>query len=192
MPTSTTSTAGAQALKNFQTQATNASNNFLSGYFANLGGLEFLSIIVSALLFALIVYVAMETGWARLRVDRFRHVILKSNISKQAAQKSWVTIQKHFYEGSENSLKVAVLDADKLLSEALREAGVMGTQLGDRLKNAKPEQVPNLDELWQAHKLRNQIAHESDFKLKRDLAERALTIYEAGLRNLGVFDSQGR
>jgi len=33
---------------------------------------------------------------------------------------------------------------------------------------------------------RNQIAHEPDFKLKRDLAERALGIYETALKNLGV------
>ena len=42
--------------------------------------------------------------------------------------------------------------------------------------------MPNLNELWQAHKLRNQIAHEPNFKLKRDLAERALGIYETALR----------
>jgi hypothetical protein len=60
--------------------------------------------------------------------------------------------------------------------------------LGDRLKRAKTSQIPNLDELWQAHKLRNQIAHEPDFKLKRDLAERALAIYETTLRNLGVLE----
>ena len=75
------------------------------------------------------------------------------------------------------------------MNDALREAGVVGIQLGDRLKKASPEQVPNLNELWQAHKLRNQIAHEPNFKLKRDLAERALGIYETALKNLGIFQS---
>ena len=68
--------------------------------------------------------------------------------------------------------------------------GAAGTfqWLGDRLKKIKPAQLPEIDAIWQAHKLRNQIAHEQDFKLKRDLAERTLGIYEKALRELKVLD----
>ena len=125
-----------------------------------------------------------------LRVDRFRHIVLQSDISKKQAQESWHGIEEQFYRGGESDLKVAILEADKLLNDALREAGIMGIQLGDRLKKTNTGQIPNLNELWQAHKLRNQIAHEPNFKLKRDLAERALEIYETALKNLGIFQSQ--
>jgi hypothetical protein len=54
------------------------------------------------------------------------------------------------------------------------------------LKNIKSEQLSNLDQVWQAHRLRNQIVHEPAFKIKRDLAEKALTIYEETLKNLGL------
>ncbi len=184
--TSTTST-----LQQFQSQAAQQahaiSQSFMAGYFSNLGMLEFFGLVVALICLAGIIYFVIETGWFSLRVERFRHIVLQSDISKKEAQESWHRIQEHFYRGGESDLKVAILEADKLLNDALREAGVMGTQLGDRLKRANDRQVPNLQELWQAHKLRNQIAHEPNFKLKRDLAERALDIYETALKNLGIF-----
>lgn len=168
-------------------QAQAVSQNFIVAYFSHLGMLEFFGLVVALIFFAGIIYFIVETGWFTLRVDRFRHIVLQSNISRKEAQESWHRIEEQFYRGSESDLKVAILEADKLLNDALRDAGIMGIQLGDRLKKANAQQIPNLNELWQAHKLRNQIAHEPNFKLKRDLAERALHIYEVALRNLGIF-----
>ncbi len=187
MPTSTTSTLQTVASQTIaQIQA--AGQNALSIYFANLTWLEILSVLVTSLLIALIIYIGVKTSYFSARIERFRDIVLKSDMSRDLAQKTWIRIETHFYKGSENDMKVAILEADKILNEALRAAGVPGIQLGDRLKRARNNQIPNLEDLWQAHKLRNQIAHEADFKLKRDLAERALEIYHTALRNLGVLD----
>jgi hypothetical protein len=187
----TTATSTSQTLQQLQAQATQgaqaASQTFMNGYFSNLGTFEFFGLVIALICFGAVIYFGIETGWFALRADRFRHIILQSDISKKKAQNSWKNIEEYFYRGGESDLKVAILEADKLLNDALREAGVMGLQLGDRLKKANEGQIPNLNELWQAHKLRNQIAHEPNFKLKRDLAERALSIYETALKNLGVF-----
>ena len=187
MPTSTTSTLGTIASQTLD-QARVAGQSFLTIYFANLTWLEIVSVLITSLLIAMIIYVGVKTSYFSIRIDRFRDVILKSDIPKQRGQETWSRIETHFYKGTENDMKVAILEADKILNDALRGAGIPGIQLGDRLKRAKAAQIPNLDDLWQAHKLRNQIAHEPDFKLKRDLAERALGIYEVALRNLGVLD----
>jgi hypothetical protein len=154
----------------------------------NLGVIEFFSAIISAALIAGIVVIIIKTNWLGLKIERFRHITLKTNLPKEAAKKEWAKIEEHFYRGDDNDLKIAVIEADKLLEEALREAGVRGTHLGDRLKNIKPAQLPNLDEIWQAHRLRNDIVHQSTFKLKRDLAERALAIYETTLKQFGLLD----
>jgi hypothetical protein len=191
MPSGTTTSQNLQAQIAQVTQgAQSAGQNFIGIYFSHLGMLEFFGLIIALICFAGVVYFGIETGYFTLRVERFRHIILQSDISKKHAQESWAAIKEHFYRGGESDLKVAILEADKLLNDALREAGMMGVQLGDRLKKANPEQIPNLNELWQAHKLRNQIAHEPNFKLKRDLAERALDIYETALKNLGIFQGQ--
>jgi hypothetical protein len=190
----TTMTSTTQALQQLGAQAARgaqaAGQNFITAYFSNLGMLEFFGLIIALIFFAGVIYFVIETGWFTYRVGLFRHIILQSNISKKDAQESWRHIEEYLYRGGESDLKVAILEADKLLNDALREAGIMGIQLGDRLKKTTSSQVPNLNELWQAHKLRNQIAHEPNFKMKRDLAERALGIYETALRNLGIFQGQ--
>ncbi len=185
-----TSTSTTQALQQFQQQAQMASQSMFAAYLSHLGALEFWGLVIALIFFAGVVYFVIETGWFTYRVNNFRHIVLKSSISRKQAQESWHKIQEYFYRGGESDLKVAILEADKLLNDALRDAGMMGIQLGDRLKKANTGQIPNLNELWQAHKLRNQIAHEPNFKLKRDLAERALGIYETALTNLGIFQNQ--
>ncbi len=189
MPTSSTATSSLQAIASATVASAKAAGQtFLSVYFANVTWLQILSVLISSLLFALIIYIGVKTNYFGIRIDRVRDIILKSDLSRELAQRTWERIEMHFYKGSENDMKVAILEADKILNEALRAAGMPGIQLGDRLKRAKTSQIPNLDELWQAHKLRNQIAHEPDFTLKRDLAERALDIYHTALKNLGVLD----
>src|ERR1700733_711219 len=157
---------------------TSTLNSAADIYLSNLGILEFFGAVISALLIAAIVVIIIKTNWLGLKVERFRHVVLKTNLPKETAKKEWAKIEGHFYKGDENDLKVAIIEADKLLEEALREGGIRGATLGDRLKNIKTNQLPNVDQIWQAHRLRNQIVHEPTFKLKRDLAERALNIYE--------------
>jgi len=164
-----------------------ALNHFLAAaYFPYIGIIEFLSAIICAALIAWIVVATIRTNYIGIRVERFRHVVLRTNMSREEAKKTWARVQEHFYKGDENDLKIAVIEADKLLDEALREAGVRGTNPGERLKNVKRDQVPNLDGVWQAHRLRNQIAHEPNFRLKRDLAERMIGVYEETLKGLGL------
>jgi hypothetical protein len=158
----------------------------LTLYNVDLLPLEIFAIIVSAILIAATVILIIKTGWFSLRVNRVRDVILKTDMSKKNAQTAWAMSQKHFFAGDANDLKMAVVEADNILNDALRYAGIRGVNLGDRLKSVKREQMPNLEDVWAAHKLRNEIAHGMNLILKRDTAERALEAYEVALKNLGA------
>jgi hypothetical protein len=160
----------------------------ISLYNVSLLPLEIFSALVVIVLIVATVVIIIKTGWFSLHVNHVRNVVLKTDMSKKEAQKAWAAVQKHFFAGDANDLKMAVMAADNILNDALRYAGVRGGNLGDRLKNIKRDQIPNLDDIWAAHKLRNEIAHEINFSLKRDSAERALETYHAALKNLGVFD----
>jgi uncharacterized membrane protein YraQ (UPF0718 family) len=160
----------------------------LALYHQNLIFLEIVSVLITAAFIAGTIIIIIKTGWLSIRVDRVRDVILKTDMPKQQARTSWATAQQHFFSGNQNDLKMAIVEADNILNDALRYAGIEGTSLGERLKNIKRNQIPNLQEIWDAHKLRNEIAHGSNFSLKRDTAERALETYRTALENLGVFD----
>lgn len=189
--TAGTTTAAAELQKLASTygpQANALSQSATMLYFSNLTLLQTISVLLSACFIAATVYVLIRTGWLAIRIDRVRDVILKTNMSKKRVHDTWESIERHFFAGDDNDLKVAIIEADTLLDEALRDAGVPGAQLGDRLKKISTSNLPNIEEVWQAHKIRNRIAHEADFVLKRDLAERALTVYEKALEHLGVLE----
>ena len=160
----------------------------LAFYNVSLVPLEIFAVIVAAAFIAGTVIIIIKTGWLSLHVDRVRHVILKTDMPKKRAAEAWAAVQKHFFAGDTNDLKIAVMDADNVLNDALRYAGIRGINLGERLKNIRRSQMPNLEDVWMAHKLRNEIAHETNLSLKRDAAERALETYEIALKNLGVLD----
>lgn len=86
---------------------------------------------------------------------------------------------------SPGSWQLAIIQADKLLDQALRERGVAGTTLGERLKNAKPY-LSNIDHVWRAHKLRNHIAHDSDATVSKRQASDAMKIFKRALTDLGA------
>ncbi len=178
----------AATLSSSTAAAEKLSGSAASAYGAGLPWFEFASAIFTTAAFAIAIYFLLKTGYIQLRIDRVRNVILQKDSVKLRVRSSWDDIERHFFAGDDNDLRIALIEADAILDEALRGAGVQGAQLGDRLKKVRPDQLPNVEDVWQAHKLRNRIAHEPTLSLKRDIAEKALTIYETALQHLGFLD----
>ncbi len=80
---------------------------------------------------------------------------------------------------------LAVIDADKLLDEALKKRGFKGKTMGERLVAAQ-RQLSNNDSVWYAHKLRNRLVHEPDVHLRKSEARNALEGIKQALRDLGA------
>ena len=81
---------------------------------------------------------------------------------------------------------LAIIDADKLLDEALKHAHFKGKTTGERLVSAQRILTDN-DGVWYAHKLRNRLVHEPNQQLKKREAQNALEGFKQGLRDLGAF-----
>lgn len=80
--------------------------------------------------------------------------------------------------------RFVVLEGDKLLQLLLRKRGYSG-DLGTMLKSAG-KLFDNTQALWDAHKLRNRVAHELDVKIEPLQAKHSLAAYRQAFRNLGV------
>jgi len=80
---------------------------------------------------------------------------------------------------------LAVIDADKLLDEALRRKHLKGKTTGERLVAAQ-RMLSDNDSVWYAHKLRNRLVHEPNAKLKKREAQNALAGFRTGLKDLGM------
>ncbi len=105
---------------------------------------------------------------------------------KENYQVDFLRIENSLQQGNEATYAMAIIQGDKLLDKALCEMGVQGRTMGDRLKKIGKEKFSELNAVWHAHKLRNQIAHESDFQPEYRQAQHALATYRQALKDLGA------
>jgi hypothetical protein len=91
----------------------------------------------------------------------------------------WDMIQTYARSGNQAELRLAIIEADIMLFDVLKQSGFPGSTIGDILKNTNKSQLASLDYAWRAHKVRNELAHQgSNFVLGRTDAEAALEGYK--------------
>lgn len=107
--------------------------------------------------------------------------------SAGAKNDRWEDIQAHINSDNPNEWRLAIIEADVMLDQTLRNAGYVGDSIGEMLKGASHSSFQTLEDAWEAHKVRNTIAHEgSDFVLTRKVAQETLTRFERVFREFGV------
>jgi hypothetical protein len=87
---------------------------------------------------------------------------------------------------TQDGMVLAIIDADKLLDQALKKHRYKGKTMGERLVSAQRTLKDN-DAVWYAHKLRNRLVHEPNIRLKKKEAQTALAGFRQGLKDLGAF-----
>ena len=93
----------------------------------------------------------------------------------------------HSESNNPNDWKLAIIEADIILDEILKQQGYAGSSLGERLKSIAPSQLESLQDAWEAHKVRNSIAHQgADFILTQRLAQETITKYQRVFTEFGV------
>ncbi len=100
-------------------------------------------------------------------------------------QVAWLKIENSLSRENLLSPNIAIINADKLLDKAMNEMGVSGKTMGERLKKIGPK-FSQLNSVWYVHKIRNQIAHETNFTADYNQAKRALNTYKQALKDLGA------
>ncbi|MFA6603406.1 MAG: hypothetical protein WCT10_01035 [Patescibacteria group bacterium] len=103
----------------------------------------------------------------------------------EAMRRRWREIVVLLKAPGEVSHKLAIIEADKLLDQALKSLAMPGETLGERLKFVCYKH-PELKEVWWAHRIRNQLVHEATYHLDGGLAYKAVKQYGRALRRLGA------
>jgi len=105
----------------------------------------------------------------------------------QAAKvmKPWGEVMQKIESSNPSDWHLAVILADSILDGVLKERGLPGDTMGDRLKQVNRTHLPSLDGVWEAHKTRNRIAHETERVLTYQEAKRAVILFGEALRELG-------
>jgi hypothetical protein len=123
------------------------------------------------------------SGAAALLLINYFHKKLPRRLDQGYFHAQWAELLERVK--TPDGMILAVIDADKLLDEALKRRRFRGKTMGERLVAAQRTLSDN-DAVWYAHKLRNRLVHEPSVRLKKREAQTALTGFRQGLKDLGA------
>ena len=142
---------------------------------------------LSVLGLCVIVYTIMRLFNLRKREELFYSTLLLSPESKGGVSSRWQHIESLAGGTSMSEWREAIIEADIMLDDMLTKDGYVGAGVGEKLKAADPENFHTLQDAWEVHKVRNQIAHEgSAFNLSEPLARRTIARYANVFREFKI------
>ena len=142
---------------------------------------------------ALVLSIFLIVGilYSRIRIYQIRkaeNAYYMSQPPSMAARKTFGVGSSILGEGSvqEARWRQAILEADVMLDDAISSRGYTGDGLGEKMKQVHRSDINSIDDAWEAHKLRNRVAHEgSSYDLTQREAKRGISLYEKVFRELG-------
>jgi len=159
---------------------------YLINFFAKYAIFAFLFSI--AMIFVVILY-AMRY---KKIYDKVMAKILPSDgetesISGNMENPKWKLVEDHINSDDANKWKLAIIEADIVLSELLDTFNLPGNSIGEKLKAVSVNEFSTIEEAWEAHKIRNAIAHEgSEFLINQREAKRVIGLYEKVFREFEI------
>lgn len=159
----------------------------ISSVFLNIFSfLKMIATIIAMIALVIIVYSFIRIS--ELSAAESKKLGLALNWSSERRQKNerWERVEQYMSSLNVSDWKIAILEADNILDDVVERMGYKGANLGERMKNIEASDFPYLEEAWQAHKMRNNIAHKgTDYELTRSEAEQTINIYHRVFKELG-------
>ena len=78
-------------------------------------------------------------------------------------REQWLRILEQADQNPPQSYALAIIEADKFTDSILERVGYPGEHMADRLESLNGAEMRTLDDLWRAHRLRNELVHTPDF-----------------------------
>jgi len=115
---------------------------------------------------------------------KFR-VIPRRKIKPAKFTEQWKELQQ--FCKSKDTWPLAIINADKLLDEALKKKHLKGKSMGERLVEAQ-KMLSDNDGVWFAHNLAKKLLDDSYGRLKETEVKKSLVGVRQALRDLGALE----
>jgi hypothetical protein len=157
---------------------------FFADFHVTLGFIDAIrpySTVISLLLGVGIVYSLIRLNQIR-RAERAKFIAAAEEAAQEesvgARNEKWQRVLEHIESNNPNDWRLAIMEADIILDEMMDIMGYHGENLGEKLKSVERSDFTTIDLAWEAHRVRNQIAHEgADFLLSEREARRVINLY---------------
>ena len=144
-------------------------------------------IAVGAILLIAIIVLILRTHYYQwLFMQDFWEFFTFRPFGAKKITKIWNKIVNRLSTGSESESKMAIIEADDLLDSSLKRLGFFGQTLEEKLSKLSSATVGNLDDIYAAHKVRNNIVHNPDYKLSPEEAKTAIEAYQRAFNSLQI------
>jgi len=151
-----------------------------------------ISYIISLFGITMIIYALVRL----VEIDVEEHGHLKHAIAEAEARRNevasgtrnerWDHIQELVNSANSSDWRLSIIEADTILEGLLDARGLSGNGIGEKLKNISPGDLGSMQAAWEAHLVRNRIAHEgSAYDLSQRNARQTIQLYEVVFRELG-------
>ncbi len=114
------------------------------------------------------------------------HARAGASLGGEAAKSSstrWGVILEHINSVNPSDWRLAILECDIILDEMLTKMSYHGETISDKLKAVEKSDFLTIDKAWEAHRVRNAIAHEgSNFQITDREVKRVVGLYEEVFR----------
>lgn len=142
----------------------------------------YLSLIV--VIFLLIFFLYIFSQYKGKKVNQAR----KTSFDPKYLDFKWQEIENTFNLKGESHFAKAIIESDKLVDYTLKGKKIPGETFAERLKKARNffDNSLDYDNLWTAHKVRNEIVHQTGYEITHGEAKRVLELYKKSLGILKV------
>jgi hypothetical protein len=115
------------------------------------------------------------------------HALAKDKERDRTLNPRWKYVLTLIESPNESDWRVSIMEADSLLEESFKERGLVGGTMAELLEEAKLNGYPSIQNAWDAHLIRNKIAHEGlDYPLTQVEGRRIIKLYQNVFEGLGV------
>lgn len=151
---------------------------------------KFIFVAVSIFFFFHIAYLLYKLGAVKERKEFYSEILTRRApaLRKDDFVVRWRKIKDRVATMKEADYKLAIIEADKLFDELLRRMAHHGKDMGERLSQITPDQLSNINAVWESHKARNFLSHDINYHIDFSSAERLIQNYEDAFRELEILD----
>ncbi len=148
--------------------------------------------IIAVLAIAIIIYCLVRL-WEIRKEQKEKEKLNEVKIIEEETYThtlKWQGVLDHANSDNPSDWRLAILEADTMLESASQKLPVVADTLGERLKKIDKGDLRTLDNAWEAHKVRNRIAHDGfDFEITKHETLRVINLFESVLRELGAIQN---
>ena len=147
-----------------------------------------LSIAFSLPFLAVSIYCSIRVFLLRRHERRQFHAAGQPVVARDIpkTQLRWGRILEQIRGSTEHGSRMAILEADIMLNDLLDVQGYKGETMADKMKQVNRASFNSIDAAWEAHRVRNLIAHEGEaHALNQREVRRVISLYEKVFKEFG-------